>query len=113
MCWICRRTRFELAAISGVGNDKKHTRQHKQNDEVNNQHRPEHGNVEDGQPGTDETNGNGTGGRVPELELRQAADEGSELLVLLGGEAGGALTILETLVLSEGRIEFGGQEGKE
>lgn len=51
---------------------------------------------------------------MPELELRQAADEGSELLVLLGGETGGTrIPILKTLVMGEGGIEFGSKESKE
>jgi hypothetical protein len=51
---------------------------------------------------------------VPELELWETTDEGSELFVFLGGETGGAcVTVLEAFVLGEGGIEFGGQEGEE
>jgi len=93
---------------------REHTRQHKQNDPVNNQYWPEHGDIEDGQPRADETDGNGAGSRVPELELWQTADERSELLVLLGGQAGGSrVTVLETLILGKRGVELGSQEGKE
>lgn len=51
---------------------------------------------------------------MPELEFRQATDEGSEFLVLLGGEAGGPrITVLETFILGERGVELGGEEGKE
>ena len=51
---------------------------------------------------------------MPELEFRQTADEGPELLVLLGREAGGpGVTVLQTLVLGERGVELGGQEGEE
>jgi hypothetical protein len=100
--------------MNAQGSISEHTRQHKQNDPVNNQDRPEHGDIKDSQPGADETDGNGAGGGVPKLELWQTADEGPELLILLGGKAGGTrITVLETLVLSERGIELGGQEGKE
>jgi hypothetical protein len=50
---------------------------------------------------------------VPELELGQAADEGAELLVLLGREgADGAIlhVVVERIV---GRVELGLEEGEE
>lgn len=92
----------------------KHTRQHKENDPVNNQDRPEDGDIEDSEPGADEANGDGASGRVPKLELWQTADERPELLILLGREAGGTrITVLETLVLGEGGVELGSQESEE
>lgn len=51
---------------------------------------------------------------MPELELGETADEGTELLILLGREAGGSsVTVLETLVLGERRVELGSQESEE
>lgn len=51
---------------------------------------------------------------MPELELRQTADEGPELLVFLGREAGGSsITILETLVLGKRGVKLGSQESEE
>lgn len=92
----------------------KHTRQHKQNHPVNNQDRPEYGDIEDSEPRANEADSDGASGRVPELELGQTADEGPELLVLLGREAGGSgVTVLETLVLGERRVELGRQESEE
>lgn len=92
----------------------KHTRQHKQNYPVNNQHRPEDGDIEDGKPRANKGNGNGASGRVPELELRQTADEWPEFLVLLGREAGGSgVTVLKALVLGKRGVEFGSQESEE
>lgn len=90
------------------------TRQHEENDPVHDQDRPEHGDIEHGQPSADESDGNGAGGGVPELELRQTTDERSEFLVLLGGEAGGPrITILKTFILGKRGVELGSQEGKE
>jgi hypothetical protein len=60
-------------------------RQKHQNQPVNNQHRPEDGQVEDLAPAAQESNANGARGGVPELELREAAHEGLEFLVALGG----------------------------
>lgn len=51
---------------------------------------------------------------MPELELWETTDEGSEFLVLLGGEAGGPrITVLQTLILRERGVELGSQERKE
>lgn len=51
---------------------------------------------------------------MPELELGQAADEGPEFVVILGGKAGSAgVAILQTLILCKRWVEFGCQEGQE
>lgn len=51
---------------------------------------------------------------MPEFELWETADEGPELLILFGGEAGGSrITVLKAFVLGQRGIEFGGQEGEE
>lgn len=51
---------------------------------------------------------------MPELELGEPADEGPELVVLLGGEAGRAgITVLQAFVLGQGGVELGLQEEKE
>lgn len=66
------------------------TGQDKENDPVHDQDGPEDGDVEDLEPAAQEGDNDGAGGGVPELELGKAADEGAELLVLLGGETSGA-----------------------
>jgi hypothetical protein len=51
---------------------------------------------------------------VPELELGEPADEGTELVVLLGGEArGSGVAVFEALVLCEGGVELGLEEEEE
>ena len=55
---------------------------------------------------------------MPELEFGQPSDEGTKLLVLLGGEraplaVGAAAAVLQALVLRQGRVELGLQEGEE
>lgn len=89
------------------------TGQDKQDDPVDNQDGPKHRDIEDGEPATQEADGDGTGGRVPELELRQAADERPELVILLGGQAGAGVAIFQTFILGEGGIELRGKEGEE
>jgi hypothetical protein len=88
-------------------------RQHEKDDPVDHQDGPEDRDIEDGEPRADEADGDGPGSGVPELELREAADEGAELVVLLGGEAGGGVTILEAFVLGERGVEFGLKEEQE
>ena len=89
------------------------TGQHKENNPVDNKDGPEDGNVENGEPAAYEADGDGTGSRVPELELRQAADERPELFVLLCGEAGACISVFQALILGEGGVEFGCQKGEE
>lgn len=51
---------------------------------------------------------------MPELELRQPADERPELVVVLGGQAGrGRVAVFQALVLGKRRVEFWGQECEE
>jgi hypothetical protein len=50
---------------------------------------------------------------VPELELGQAADEGAELLVLLGREAADGAVLHVVVERIVGRVELGLQEGEE
>lgn len=102
--------------VSQLPNCPRHrrlTRQAEQKYPVDHQDGPEHGDVEDSEPAADKGNGNGAGGGVPELELRQTADERTELVVLLGGQAGGGVAVLQTLVLREGGVELGLQEEEE
>ena len=89
------------------------TRQDKQHEPVHDQHGPEDGHVEDLEPAARKRDDDSAGGRVPELELGQAADEWAELLVALGREgADGAVLhlVVERIV---GRVELGLQEGEE
>lgn len=91
------------------------TGQDKQDDPVDHKDGPEDGNVEDREPTAHEADGDGAGGRVPELELGQTADEGPELVILLGGKAGrsAGVTVLHTLILCERGVELGCQESEE
>jgi hypothetical protein len=92
----------------------RHTSQNKQNNPVHDQDGPEDGDIKDGEPAAQEANGDGAGGGVPELELGEPADEGTELVVLLCGEAGGSgVAVFETLVLCEGGVELGLEEEEE
>lgn len=50
---------------------------------------------------------------MPELELRETTDERTELLIVLGGQAGTSITVLETLILGKGWVEARGEEGEE
>lgn len=88
------------------------TRQAKKNQPVNDQHRPEDGQVEDLKPAAEEANSNRLGSRVPKLELGQPADKRPELLVLLGRQAA-RIAVLHALILLERGVEFGRQEGEE
>ena len=50
---------------------------------------------------------------MPKLEFWQSPNKGSKLLILLRGESGGIGAVLDAFILSEGRVEFGLQEGEE
>lgn len=75
-------------SLAGPAKDdkKKLTRQRKQYNKIHHQHRPEHRHIKDGKPRAEKTDGNGSRGRMPELELRQSANERAKLLVLLDGQ---------------------------
>ena len=91
-----------------------HGQEH-QDQPVHHQNRPEDGQVEDLAPAAGESNADGAGGRVPELELGETAHERLELFVALGGERRGACghAVLHVGVRFEGRVEFGRDEGEE
>lgn len=100
-------------AQAHVSERKRHTRQDKKHNPVNDQNRPEDGDIEEREPRADEANGNGPGGRVPELELGEAADEGAELVVLLGGQAGGGVAVFQAFILGDGGVPFWLEEEEE
>ena len=50
---------------------------------------------------------------MPELELGKTADEGPELVVLLGGQAGGRVTVFQAIILGAGRVPFWLEEEEE
>ena len=89
----------------------KPTRQDEKKNPVNHQHGPEHRNIKDREPRAHKTNCDGPSSRFPELKLWKTAYEGTELVVLLGGETG--VAIFEALVLGEGGVELGLQEEEE
>lgn len=88
-------------------------RQDEEDDPVDHQDGPKDRDIENGEPRADEADGDGPGSGVPELELGEATDEGAELVVLLGGKAGGGVTVLKAFVLGEGGVEFGLKEEQE
>lgn len=92
--------------LSAHGQDKK-------DNPVHNEHRPEHRDIKDTEPAADKPNGNGAGGALPELELRETANERTKLVVLLSREGCSCVAVLETFVLSERRVELGLKEKKE
>lgn len=65
------------------GKEGTRTGQSKENQPINDQDGPKDGHVKDLEPRADETDDERSRGRIPELELGQAPDEGSKLLVLL------------------------------
>lgn len=89
------------------------TRKDEQHEPVHDQYRPEDRHVEDLEPAAPERNDDSAGGRVPELELGQSADEGAELLVLLGGERPDRAVLHVVVHGLVGRVELGLQEGEE
>lgn len=90
-----------------------HTGENEEDDPVHDQDRPEDGDVEDLEPAAYETDQDGAGSSVPELELGQAADERPELFVLLSWQrANGAVLHLAVYRLI-GRVELGLEEGEE
>lgn len=50
---------------------------------------------------------------MPELELGEPSDERAEFVILLGGQGRTRVTVLQTFILGEGRVELGLQEGEE
>lgn len=73
------------------------TRQNEEDDPVHDQHGPEDGNVEKLEKCARERYSHGPRGPVPKLEFGQPANEGLELLVLLGRQRADG-TILHLLV---------------
>lgn len=89
------------------------TGQNEEDDPVHDQDRPEDWDVEELEPTAEEGDDNGPGRPVPELELREAADEGLELLILLCGQSAYG-TILHLIVDRFIRgVELGLEEGQE
>lgn len=62
------------------------TGKEEEDEPVHDQNWPEHWHVEDLEPAAEKGDGDNSSGRVPELKLGQAANEGPELLVRLGRE---------------------------
>lgn len=89
--------------------------QEDQDQPVNDKNGPEDGQVEDLAPAAGESNADGAGRRVPELELGQAAHKGLELLIALGGERRCARrhAVLHIRVRLKAGVEFGRDEGQE
>ena len=91
-----------------------HTSQDKQDNPVHDQNGPEDRNIKHGEPTAHEADGDGAGSGVPELEFGQTANKRSEFLIALGGETGRAgVAVLQSFVLGERGVEFGGQESEE
>lgn len=89
------------------------TGERKKHDPVDDQHGPEDRHVEHLEPGAKKGDQDGARRADPELEFRQAPDEGAELLVLLDWQGRAHVVVLERLVFGEGGVEFGLEEGEE
>lgn len=50
---------------------------------------------------------------MPELELREATNERTELVIVLGGKAAASIAVLQALILREGGVEARREEGEE
>ncbi len=88
------------------------TGQDEEDHPVHDEDGPEDGDVEDLEPGAEKGDGDGASGPVPKLELWQAADEGPELLVALGGkDANAVLHVVLGIIV--GGVELGLEEGEE
>lgn len=79
------------------------------------QNRPEYWHVEDTEPCAHESDRNGARAAVPELELRQAADEGTELFIALRGQRRlrVGVAVFQVIRIGQGWVEFRLQEGEE
>lgn len=73
------------------------TRQRKQYQPINHQHRPEDRQIEDLEPAAHKANCHRPRRRMPEFELGESPNEWPELLILLRGQR--RLAILKPLVL--------------
>lgn len=83
-----------------------------QDNPIDDKNWPEYWNIEDREPGAEETNGDGACSRVPELEFRKTSDEWSELLIRLGWQSAG-LAILHFAIHGLIRwVELWLQEGE-
>jgi len=79
--------------------------------EVHDEDRPEHGDVEELEEGTEESNGSCLCGRVPELKLGQPSDKRSKLLILRSWKH--IRTIFVSLQLRHSRIYFRSEKCKQ
>jgi hypothetical protein len=98
------------------------TRQHKKQQPINHQHRPEHRHIKHTKPTRRERNRHRLRRAIPEFEFRKTSDEGTEFLVVFcrenaGGVGGGGGTAFFHVGVGvggvEGGIEFWGEEGEE
>ena len=112
--YLKRQSLQNIPVLNHTLNLPPHSQKH-QNQPVHHQNGPEDGQVEDLTPAAGESDAHGASGRVPELELREAADEGLELLVALGGERRCARrhAVLHIRVRLKAGVEFGRDEGEE
>lgn len=88
------------------------TREREKDEPIYDQHWPKHGDIKHAEPRAKEADGDSPSSGMPELELGQPPDEGTELLVLLSRERARPAG-LELIVLFERRVEFRGQKGEE
>ena len=104
MCQRCSWRDYTISLLTGKGEE---------DNPVDDKNWPEHWDIEDREPGAEEANCDGAGGRVPELELWKTSDEWSELLILLGWQSTG-LAILHLAIHGLIRwVELRLQEGEE
>jgi hypothetical protein len=107
MCWICLRTeglRVSDCLLAVHKSRRKRTRQRKQDHPVHHQHRPEDRQVKDGEPSAHESNGDGLGSRIPELELGESPDKGAEFILFLRWKFADA--VFHALILFYRRVKL-------
>jgi len=87
--------------------------QDKEDHPVHDEDRPEYRDIEDFEPCAEEGDGDGAGSPVPELELWQATDEGSKLLIAFGGKAADVAILHVVFKIIVGGVELGLEESEE
>lgn len=89
------------------------TSQSEQYQPVDNQNWPKHRDIEDREPGAEKTDGDGSRGRIPELELGKTSNEWPELLVLLCRQFTGGAILHVIIHRFIGGVELRLKEGEE
>jgi len=107
--WLAERER-NVSIFDHVPNLSFHG-EHEQHNEIHNEYRPEHGNVEELKECTTHRNEDRLRCRVPKLELGQSSHERSKLFSLSGRQRWATLFVFA--IHFPGGIDFGCEKGDE